>query len=26
MTELPPDGKRLSAGDPAIPTVFEEEQ
>ncbi len=26
MTELPPDGQRLSAGDPAIPTVFEEEQ
>ncbi|MFZ0323437.1 MAG: nicotinate phosphoribosyltransferase [Actinomycetes bacterium] len=26
MSELPPDGHRLSVGDPAIPTVFEEEQ
>lgn len=25
MTELPPDGRRLSAGEPAIATVFEEE-
>jgi nicotinate phosphoribosyltransferase len=25
MAELPPDAHRLSAGDPAIPTVFEEE-
>lgn len=25
MAELPPDGHRLSAGEPAIPTVFEEE-
>jgi nicotinate phosphoribosyltransferase len=26
ITELPPDGQRLSVGDPAIPTVFEEEE
>ena len=26
MAELPEDGRRLSSGDPAIPTVFEEER